>query len=128
MLLGRVRIVLLPLAAGRLLHALLGACAQRTAKVLLSLSGTASRARIGAVVAGSHGRLASLGLLTLLKGVLHNALGLAGGYRGERLLGFDEVVCRLAITVGMRNSGLAAALGKAFSGPLAALPGALFSI
>jgi BASS family bile acid:Na+ symporter len=45
------------------------------------------------------------------------------------LLGFDEAVCRtLAIEVGMQNSGLAATLGKLYFSPLAALPGALFSV
>ena len=52
-----------------------------------------------------------------------------GGYWGGRLFGFDESTCRtLAIEVGMQNSGLAAALGKIYFGPLAALPGALFSV
>jgi len=42
---------------------------------------------------------------------------------------FDESTCRtLAIEVGMQNSGLAAALGKIYFSPLAALPGALFSV
>ncbi len=61
--------------------------------------------------------------------ILHNAIGLLGGYWGGRLFGFDESTCRtLAIEVGMQNSGLAAALGKIYFGPLAALPGALFSV
>jgi len=61
--------------------------------------------------------------------VLHNGVGLLGGYWGGRLLGFDESICRtLALEVGMQNSGLAAALGKLYFSPLAALPGALFSV
>ena len=61
--------------------------------------------------------------------VLHNGLGLLGGYWGGRLLGFEENVCRtLALEVGMQNSGLAATLGKIYFSPLAALPGALFSV
>ena len=61
--------------------------------------------------------------------ILHNTIGLLGGYWGGRLFGFDESTCRtLAIEVGMQNSGLAAALGKIYFGPLAALPGALFSV
>ncbi len=34
----------------------------------------------------------------------------------------------LAIEVGMQNSGLAATLGKLYFTPIAALPGALFSV
>jgi len=61
--------------------------------------------------------------------VLHNIIGLLGGYWGGKLFGFDESTCRtLAIEVGMQNSGLAAALGKIYFSPLAALPGALFSV
>ena len=64
----------------------------------------------------------------MLAVVLHNGLGLLGGYWGGRLLGFEENVCRtLALEVGMQNSGLAAALGKIYFTPLAALPGAIFS-
>lgn len=62
--------------------------------------------------------------------VLHNGIGLLGGYWGGRLLGFDESVCQtLALEVGMQNSGgLAATLGRLHFSPLAALSGALFSV
>lgn len=84
---------------------------------------------ISAVVAGSQASIASVGLVVLVGVILHNGLGLLGGYWGGRLLGFDEAVCRtLAIEVGMQNSGLAAALGKLYFTPVAALPGALFSV
>ncbi len=52
--------------------------------------------------------------------VLHNAIGLLGGYWLPRWLGRDTRECRtLAIEVGMQNSGLAVALAvKYFSVPL----------
>ena len=84
---------------------------------------------ISAVVAGSAAHIASVGLVVIIAVILHNTIGLLGGYWGGRLFGFDESTCRtLAIEVGMQNSGLAAALGKIYFGPLAALPGALFSV
>lgn len=84
---------------------------------------------ISAVVAGSASHIASVGVMVIIAVILHNTLGLLGGYWGGRLFGFDESTCRtLAIEVGMQNSGLAAALGKIYFGPLAALPGALFSV
>lgn len=84
---------------------------------------------IGCIVAGVKPSLSSVGPVLLLGVVLHNALGLLGGYWGGRLLGFDESVCRtLALEVGMQNSGLAATLGRLYFSPLAALPGAVFSI
>lgn len=84
---------------------------------------------IGAVVAGTRNSIAAVGPVVMLGVVLHNGIGLLGGYWGGRLLGFEESICRtLALEVGMQNSGLAAALGKIYFSPLAALPGALFSV
>lgn len=84
---------------------------------------------IGAVVAGSRASIAAVGPLVLLAVALHNGAGLVCGYWSGRLLGFDESTCRtLALEVGMQNSGLAAALGKLYFSPLAALPGAVFSV
>ena len=84
---------------------------------------------IGVVVASSRGSLARLGPSVLLGVVLHNALGLLGGYWGGRLLGFEPAICRtLAFEVGMQNSGLAATLARSYISPVAALPGAVFSV
>lgn len=84
---------------------------------------------IACIVAGVRGALLSAGPLVLAGVILHNATGLLCGYWGGRLLGFQESVCRtLAIEVGMQNSGLAATLGRLYFAPLAALPGAVFSI
>ncbi|ONF75406.1 bile acid:sodium symporter [Salmonella enterica subsp. enterica serovar Typhimurium] len=97
--------------------------------MLLSILQIVVLAIISAVVAGSASHIASVGFMVIIAVILHNTLGLLGGYWGGRLFGFDESTCRtLAIEVGMQNSGLAAALGKIYFGPLAALPGALFSV
>ncbi|CAI9121251.1 ketopantoate/pantoate/pantothenate transporter PanS [Brytella acorum] len=84
---------------------------------------------IGCIVAGVSPSLPLAGPLVLVGVIIHNAVGLLGGYWGGRLLRFDESVCRtLALEVGMQNSGLAATLGRIYFSPLAALPGAIFSI
>ncbi len=84
---------------------------------------------IAAVVGATQPVIAVVGPLVAVGVVLHNGVGLLGGYWGGRLLGFDESICRtLALEVGMQNSGLAATLGKLYFGPLAALPGAIFSV
>lgn len=84
---------------------------------------------IACIVALTRPALASVGPIVLVGVIAHNAIGLLGGYWGGRLLGFDESVCRtLALEVGMQNSGLAATLGRLYFSPLAALPGAVFSI
>jgi BASS family bile acid:Na+ symporter len=129
MLLSIVQIVALPVAAGLLLNQFAARVVRRVEPVLPYVSIVAILAIIGAVVAGSQASIATVGPLVMLAVILHNGLGLLGGYWGGRLLGFEENVCRtLALEVGMQNSGLAATLGKLYFSPLAALPGALFSV
>jgi BASS family bile acid:Na+ symporter len=82
-----------------------------------------------AVVAASAETIYSVGLLVVLAVVVHNALGLAGGYGIARLFGMDTAGKRaISIEVGMQNSGLAAALATVHFNPAAALPGAIFSV
>ncbi len=124
-----VQIVALPVGLGLLLNQFAPRAVKRAEFALPFVSIIAILLIIGAVVAGSQNSIASVGPVVLLAVVLHNGFGLLGGYWGGRLLGFDEGTCRtLALEVGMQNSGLAAALGKLYFSPLAALPGALFSV
>jgi BASS family bile acid:Na+ symporter len=129
MLLSILQIVALPVGAGLLLNQFAARLVKRIEPVLPFVSIVAILAIIGAVVAGSQASIATVGPIVLLAVVLHNAVGLLGGYWTGKLLGFEENVCRtLAFEVGMQNSGLAATLGKIYFSPLAALPGALFSV
>ena len=112
MLLSILQIVVIPIALGLVIHHTLPKVVKAVEPFLPAFS-----------------PIASVGLVVIVAVILHNAIGLLGGYWGGRLFGFDESTCRtLAIEVGMQNSGLAAALGKIYFGPLAALPGALFSV
>jgi BASS family bile acid:Na+ symporter len=129
MLLSILQIVVIPIALGLVVHHLLPSLVKRLEPVLPAFSMLCILAIISAVVAGSAGNIATVGPVVILAVMLHNAIGLLGGFWGGRLFGFDESTCRtLAIEVGMQNSGLAAALGKIYFSPLAALPGALFSV
>jgi BASS family bile acid:Na+ symporter len=129
MLLSILQIVVIPIALGLVVHHLFPSLVKRLEPVLPAFSMLCILAIISAVVAGSAGNIATVGPVVILAVMLHNAIGLLGGYWGGRLFGFDESTCRtLAIEVGMQNSGLAAALGKIYFSPLAALPGALFSV
>ena len=84
---------------------------------------------IGIVVALNSPQLRGIGPLIVLAVILHNALGIAGGFTLSRLFGFDLKQSQtIAIEVGMQNSGLAAALSLQFFSATAALPAALFSI
>jgi len=129
MLLSILQIVVIPIALGLVVHHLLPRVVKAVEPYLPAFSMLCILAIISAVVAGSASHIASVGFVVIVAVILHNTLGLLGGYWGGRLFGFDESTCRtLAIEVGMQNSGLAAALGKIYFGPLAALPGALFSV
>lgn len=129
LLLSIVRIVLIPVALGVAVNVLAHRLVRRIEPVLPLISMAAIVLIIAAVVAATADSIASVGPIVLLAVILHNGIGLAGGYWGGRLLGFDESICRtLALEVGMQNSGLAATLGKLYFSPMAALPGAIFSV
>ena len=81
------------------------------------------------IVALNHDSLANVASGVAAVVILHNTIGLLGGYWLPRWLGRDRRECRtLAIEVGMQNSGLAVALAVKYFSASAALPGALFSI
>lgn len=129
LLLSIVRIVLVPVALGVFVNVVAHGLVRRVEPVLPLVSMVAILLIIAAVVAGTAGAIATVGPIVFLAVVLHNGIGYAGGYWGGRMLGFDESICRtLAFEVGMQNSGLAATLGKVYFTPLAALPGAIFSV
>jgi BASS family bile acid:Na+ symporter len=129
LLLSIVRIVLVPVALGVIVNVLARGAVKRVEPALPLVSMLAILLIIAAVVGGTAKSIASVGPLVLLAVILHNGIGLLTGYFGGKLLGFDESVCRtLAFETGMQNSGLAATLGKLYFSPLAALPGAIFSV
>ncbi|GJH09912.1 bile acid:sodium symporter family protein [Caballeronia novacaledonica] len=129
MLMSIVQIVALPIVIGLVVNHLFGKLVRKIEWMLPLVSMVSILLIIAAVVGGTQKSIASVGMVVAVGVVLHNGIGLLGGYWGGRLLGFDEAVCRtLAIEVGMQNSGLAATLGKLYFTPIAALPGALFSV
>jgi BASS family bile acid:Na+ symporter len=129
MLMSIVQIVALPIVVGLVVNHLFGKLVRKIEWALPLVSMVSILLIIAAVVGGTQKSIASVGMVVAVGVVLHNGIGLLGGYWGGRLLGFDEAVCRtLAIEVGMQNSGLAATLGKLYFTPIAALPGALFSV
>lgn len=129
MLLSILQIVIIPIIAGLAIHHIFSETVKKIEPFLPSLSMICILAIISAVVASSQSHIASVGFMVAIAVILHNGIGLIGGYWGGRLFGFDESTCRtLAIEVGMQNSGLAATLGAQYFGAMAALPGALFSV
>lgn len=123
-----VLIVLVPVSLGLVVHYLFNNAVKKIEPILPFFSMCCVVLLIGVVVAASQNQIANVGIVIMVAIVLHNAIGLLGGYWGGKLFGFDESTCRtMAIEVGMQNSALAATLGQAFS-PLSSLPGAIFSV
>lgn len=124
-----VKMVILPIAAGLILKALLRERVAATVQVLPLVSVVAIVAIVAAVVAVSQKRIAETGLLIFAVVVLHNGLGMLIGYLLARLTGMNLAKRKtLAIEIGMQNSGLGAALAAAHFSPLAAVPSAIFSV
>ena len=61
--------------------------------------------------------------------VVHNVCGLSLGYFAAKIVRMDSRKVRaVAIEVGMQNSALAVSLAMIYFTPLAAIPGAIFSV
>lgn len=124
-----VKIVAAPVALGVLLNRYLPAAMRTCAPFLPLTSVTAIALIVAAVVAGNRESLYVSGLLVAVAVIAHNGIGLALGYGLASRLGLSVARRRtIAIEVGMQNSGLAVALARAHFDPVAALPGALFTV
>ncbi|MCK0154123.1 bile acid:sodium symporter family protein [Alcanivorax sp. S6407] len=129
MLMSLVQIVVVPVVAGCALNTLLQRRLAPMRELFPLISVAAIVLVIGIIVALNASRIGEAGLLVIIAVVLHNGLGLLSGYGIARLLRLDKITARtLAIEVGMQNSGLGVALAIKHFTPLAALPGALFSV
>jgi BASS family bile acid:Na+ symporter len=124
-----VQVVLIPVSLGVATNRFFGPVVRRLEPVLPTLSILAILIIIAIIVALNADRLIEIGLVTVVAVVLHNTVGLSGGYSLARLSGCNLQQSRtIAIEVGMQNSGLGVALALDFFSATAALPGALFSI
>ncbi|WP_017613343.1 bile acid:sodium symporter family protein [Nocardiopsis salina] len=122
-------VVLVPVLAGLALRTFADRWISPVLPVLPLVSVVGIMLVVVGVVGANADDIVATGALVALAVVLHNAFGLALGYFIGRLGGLPEPGRRaLGVEVGMQNSGLAAALATTHFSPLAALPGALFSV
>lgn len=131
MLMSIVQVVLVPIALGFVINAVASKVAQTCSKVLPLVSVIAISLIIMAVVSANAAKLMTVGWLIIVVVMLHNVCGYALGYGVGRALGLSKAQMRtLSIEVGMQNSGLATSLATMHfaSMPLAAVPGAVFSV
>ena len=124
-----LQIVFVPVISGFCFRAVLPRLSAALQPALPLISVICILLIIGIVVALNAPQLRGIGPLIVLAVILHNALGIAGGFTLSRLFGFDLKQSQtIAIEVGMQNSGLAAALSLQFFSATAALPaGALLA-
>lgn len=129
MIISIAQIVLLPIAGGLLCNRFLPQVGHSLNSHLPDIASAFILAIIAIIVALNADEIATMGALAVVAVMLHNLLGLAAAYGIARWNGHTEVEARtIALEVGMQNSGLGVALALKFYGPMAALPGALFSV
>ena len=129
MMLSIAEMVLVPLILGLLLTEFLPQVTSKFKPIMPLLSVVTIVLLVGGVVSLSAGRLFEVGALMFMVVVLHNALGLIFGYGFAYLMGLDARSARtISIESGMQNSGLAASLAVMYFDPVAAIPGAIFSV
>ncbi|WP_306369545.1 bile acid:sodium symporter family protein [Nocardiopsis sp. CC223A] len=124
-----LQIVLGPVIAGLLLRMAAPDLVERLLPALPLISVTGIVIVVAGIVGANADAVLGTGLLLALAVILHNGLGLGLGYLVGVAGRLPESARRaVGIEVGMQNSGLAVALATAHFSPLAALPGALFSV
>ena len=131
MLLSIVYVVIAPIVIGLLCQRFLPKITQAIVPYLPALSSIAITLVVCIVVSHNASRLLVGGMIVVLVVVLHNICGLGLGYLIGRVLGLAEAKKKaLSIEVGMQNSGLATSLATLHFAayPLAAIPGAVFSV
>lgn len=129
LLIDILKVVLLPIALGIIIRSIAGKHVDGAIKIIPLVSVVSIIAIITAVVALSAEKLATVAVVAFIAVVLHNGLGLGLGYGASRTLGLNHKKAKaLAFEIGMENSGLAVALAVAHLDPVAAIPGAIFSV
>ncbi|MDS1268994.1 bile acid:sodium symporter family protein [Lipingzhangella sp. LS1_29] len=124
-----VQIVLLPVLGGLVVRTLLPRLVERALPLLPVVSALGIMVVVAAIFGANADEVLTTGGLLALAVVAHNTLGLLLGYGAAWASRLPEETRRaVSIEVGMQNSGLATALATAHFAPLAALPGALFSV
>lgn len=129
MLIDIAKMVLLPVGLGISINML---ASQHIEKIKPYLSGLSTLMLLLIIIAGTAvnaGRLASVAGIAFLAVALHNGVGLFLGYLASRAIGMNLFQAKgITFEIGMENSGLAMTLALAYLDPIAAIPGAIFSV
>jgi len=129
MFIDTVKVVLIPVIAGLLLRTFFETIVERFMKVIPVVTIIIMIWVIAIVVAVSAPKLMTVALIAFVAVALHNGTGFALGYGISKAIGMAENKARaICFEVGIEMSGLAVVLAMAHLDPLAAVPGAIFSV
>ncbi len=131
MFLSILWVVILPIIVGLIVKGMWPQFTDKATDYLPAFSSVAIAFIVAIVISATADRLLAGGLLIVVVVMLHNICGFGIGYLTGRLLGLQEAKKRaISIEVGMQNSGLASSLATIHFAayPLAAIPGAIFSV
>ncbi len=132
MFLSIVQMILLPIAAGVVIHKLAGdKNVEKCVAALPIVSVGAIVVIAAAVVAATRAQLLNVGLLIFAAVAVQNAVGMLLGWYAARFMGMSLSKRKtLAFEVGMQNSGLAVALATLHfaAAPATALPAAVAAL
>ena len=128
MFMSIVQVILVPIAAGVIVHKIFGAKVERVAAVLPIVSVGAVVVIVAAVAAATRSQVLTAGMTAFLVVALQNAFGMGLGFLAGRLFGMDVAKCKaLCFEVGMQNSALGVTLATVHfaASPMTALPSAV---
>ncbi|ANK61592.1 MULTISPECIES: bile acid:sodium symporter family protein [Loigolactobacillus] len=128
--LGAIRIVLLPIFLGVLVHTIFGKRIETVNRILPLVSQTAILLIVASVFAANQAHLFTAETALVIPVViLHNLSGYGLGFLFSKLIRLNDPQ-RKAITfeVGMQDSALGATLAMKYFHPAAAIPSTIFSI
>ncbi len=131
MLLSILWVVILPIGLGLLVKRFAPRVSEKAVAYLPALSTLTISTIVFIVIAANAEKLLSSGLIIILVVILHNLCGLGVGYLIGVALRLSPAKRRaISIEVGMQNSGLASSLANLHFAayPMAAIPGAIFSV
>ena len=131
MFISIVKVIVIPVGFGIITNTLLKNKIKKIDFIFPLISSMAIALIIAAIVGLNAEKIMTSGLLVFAVVIIHNFLGLLVGLGVGKLVGLNyDKKSTLSIEVGTQNSGLAVVLANTnFAlNPLAALPGAIFSV
>lgn len=122
-----MKVILLPLVLGLLVHRFVGeAYLKQIQKCLVLISAFAVLSILGGVVALNGAKIISLGVFMVVLVLIHNLFGFALGYFSTEKLGFGKPQQHsVTLEVGMQNDALAISIASVYFAPAVAIPAAV---